>query len=166
MIGEVRERLDIFIIMYIMYGMPSADKLYVALNDRFRRRILALLLQEDEVCVCEFVELLRLPQPKVSRHLAILRDAGIVTVRRAGTWIFYRFSVHTPVWIYRIVESMAHGERENPLFVEDAARLKGRPVRHAEIDLARRKAACKSCNNSDRISRVTATAWNRNARPH
>lgn len=138
--------------------MPTADKFYVALNDRFRRRILALLLKEDEVCVCELVEVLRLPQPKVSRHLGVLRDAGIVTVRRVGTWIFYRLSAHAPVWIYKIVESMAHGESKDAIFVADAARLEHRPIRHAEIDLARRKAVCKSCGGLDRISKETATA--------
>ncbi len=130
--------------------MSGANKLYAALGDRFRRRILALLLLEDEVCVCEMVEVLRLPQPRVSRHLAVLREAGIVTVRRAGTWIFYRLSAHAPIWVYRIVESMADGESEDPVFAADRARLAGRPVRHAEIDLARRKANCGSCTNPQR----------------
>ena len=138
--------------------MPTADKFYVALNDRFRRRILALLLKEDELCVCELTEVLRLPQPTVSRHLNVLRVAGIVTVRRVGTWIFYRLSVYMPIWAYKIVESMAHGESKDIIFIADAARLERRPVRHAEIDLARRKAACKSCNGLDRISKETATA--------
>lgn len=138
--------------------MPITDKFYLALNDKFRRRILALLLIEDEICVCELTEVLRLPQPKVSRNLNVLRAAGIVTVRRAGTWIFYRLSAHVPIWAYRIVESMAHGESTDAIFAADAARLERRLVRHAEIDLARRKAACKSCNGLDRISKERATA--------
>lgn len=138
--------------------MPTADKFYAALSDRFRRRILALLLQEDEVCVCELVEVLRLPQPKVSRHLGVLRGAGIVTVRRSGTWIFYRLSAHTPVWIYKIVESMADGETDDPVFATDRARLEARSVRHAEVDLARRKAPCTSCQKPDRISKAAARA--------
>lgn len=138
--------------------MPISDKFYLALNDRLRRRILALLLKEDEICVCELTEVLRLPQPKVSRNLNVLRAAGIVTVRRAGTWIFYRLSAHMPIWAYRIVESMAHGESKDTIFVADAARLERRPVRHAEIDLAHRKAACKSCNGLGRISKQAATA--------
>ncbi len=138
--------------------MPITDKFYLALNDKFRRRILALLLIEDEICVCELTDVLRLPQPKVSRHLNVLRLAGIVSVRRVGTWIFYRLSAHMPIWTYKIVESMAHGESKHAVFVADAARLERRPVRHAEIDLARRKAACKSCNGLDRISKETAAA--------
>lgn len=138
--------------------MPITDKFYLALNDRLRRRILALLLNEDEICVCELTEVLRLPQPKISRNLNVLRVAGIVTVRRAGTWIFYRFSPHMPIWAHKIVESMAHGESKDPIFVADAARLERRPVRHAEADLARRKTACKSCNRPGRILKETATA--------
>lgn len=138
-------------------SMPIKDKFYLALNDRFRRRILALLLKEDEICVCELTEVLRLPQPTVSRHLNVLRVAGVVTVRRAGTWIFYRLSADMPVWSYKIVQSMAHGESADTLFVADAARLERRPVRHAEIDSARRKAACESCNGLDTISKKRAT---------
>ncbi len=125
--------------------MALMNRFYAALGDRFRRRILSILLQEDEVCVCELVEALRLPQPRVSRHLAVLRDAGVVTARRSGTWIFYRLSAHAPVWSYKIVESMAAGEGDDPVFVADRARLEARPVRHAAVDLSRRKANCKDC---------------------
>lgn len=125
--------------------MHSANGFYAALSDRFRRRILALLLREDEVCVCEMVQALRLPQPRVSRHLAVLREAGIVTVRRSGTWIFYRLSARVPVWSHRIVESMAAGEGDDPVFVADRARLDGRPLRHAQLDRERRKVNCAQC---------------------
>ena len=60
-----------------------------ALADRTRLRLLNLM-GNDEVCVCFFVEILRTNQPKVSRHLAYLRRAGIVASRRQGTWMHYR----------------------------------------------------------------------------
>lgn len=60
-----------------------------ALADRTRLRILNLMAAE-EVCVCFFVEVLRTNQPKISRHLAYLRRAGIVGVRRDGQWMHYR----------------------------------------------------------------------------
>lgn len=60
-----------------------------ALADRTRLRLLNLL-RSDEVCVCFFVEVLKTNQPKVSRHLAYLRRAGIVDVRRQGQWMHYR----------------------------------------------------------------------------
>jgi ArsR family transcriptional regulator len=60
-----------------------------ALADRTRLRLLNLLGTE-EVCVCFFVEILKTNQPKISRHLAYLRRAGIVGVRREGQWMHYR----------------------------------------------------------------------------
>jgi len=60
-----------------------------ALADRTRLRLLNLM-GSDEVCVCFFVEILGAGQPKVSRHLAYLRRAGIVAARREGTWMHYR----------------------------------------------------------------------------
>jgi ArsR family transcriptional regulator len=60
-----------------------------ALADRTRLRLLNLL-RGDEVCVCFFVEILKTNQPKISRHLAYLRRAGIVGVRRDGQWMHYR----------------------------------------------------------------------------
>lgn len=60
-----------------------------ALADRTRLRLLNLI-GKDEVCVCFFVEILKTNQPKISRHLAYLRRAGIVDARREGQWMHYR----------------------------------------------------------------------------
>ena len=60
-----------------------------ALADRTRLRLLNLM-RDDEVCVCFFVEILKTNQPKISRHLAYLRRAGIVGARREVQWIHYR----------------------------------------------------------------------------
>ena len=62
---------------------------FLALSDRTRLRLLNLM-GDDEVCVCFFVEVLGEPQPKISRHLAYLRQAGVVTARREGKWMHYR----------------------------------------------------------------------------
>ncbi len=64
-----------------------------ALADRTRLRLLNLM-GADEVCVCFFVEVLGVSQPKISRHLAYLRRAGVVAARREGKWMHYR--VETP----------------------------------------------------------------------
>jgi ArsR family transcriptional regulator, arsenate/arsenite/antimonite-responsive transcriptional repressor len=74
--------------------MGRSDKLdmelfFRALADRTRLRLLNLI-GSDEVCVCFLVEILKANQPKVSRHLAYLRKAGIVESRRQGTWMHYR----------------------------------------------------------------------------
>lgn len=65
------------------------EQFFRALADRTRLRLLNLM-GSDEVCVCFFVEILEINQPKVSRHLAYLRRAGIVAARREGTWMHYR----------------------------------------------------------------------------
>jgi ArsR family transcriptional regulator len=62
--------------------------LFAALADRTRLRLLNLM-HGREVCVCYFVEILRQSQPKISRHLAYLRNAGIVSARRDGKWMHY-----------------------------------------------------------------------------
>lgn len=67
----------------------SLDLLFRALADRTRLRLLNLIA-DREICVCYFVEILRISQPKVSRHLAYLRRAGIVASRREGKWMHYR----------------------------------------------------------------------------
>lgn len=65
------------------------ELLFNALADRTRLRLLSLM-GDTEVCVCFFVEVLGVPQPKVSRHLAYLRKAGVVAARRDGKWMHYR----------------------------------------------------------------------------
>lgn len=67
----------------------SLDGLFRALADPTRLRLLNLIA-DREICVCYFVEILGLSQPKISRHLAYLRRAGIVAARRQGKWMHYR----------------------------------------------------------------------------
>src|SRR5438552_10439596 len=66
----------------------SLEKLFRALADSTRLRLLNLM-NGREVCVCYFVEILKTSQPKISRHLAYLRRAGIVAARRDGKWMHY-----------------------------------------------------------------------------
>ena len=82
----------------LWYNSPVMDKqqkplnkeaFFRALADRTRLRLLNLM-GSDEVCVCFFVEVLKTNQPKISRHLAYLRRAGIVGARRDGPWMHYR----------------------------------------------------------------------------
>src|SRR5215510_11488098 len=67
----------------------DTEKFFKALADRTRLRLLNLM-RGDEVCVCFFVEILKTNQPKISRHLAYMRRAGIVGARRDGSWMHYR----------------------------------------------------------------------------
>jgi ArsR family transcriptional regulator len=68
--------------------MDKPDKLFKAFSDETRLRILNLLAH-GEMCVCDFEQLLRVPQPTVSRHLAYLRRSGLVEERREGKWMIY-----------------------------------------------------------------------------
>ncbi len=69
--------------------MEQNVQIYKALADETRLRILALLLSEGELCVCDIIAALKLPQSTISRHLAHLRKAGWVNDRRCGLWIYY-----------------------------------------------------------------------------
>jgi ArsR family transcriptional regulator len=68
-----------------------ASRLFRALGDDMRLRIVALLTH-GELCVCHLQEALRLTQPTVSRHMAVLRNAGVVEARRVGSWVHYRLA--------------------------------------------------------------------------
>lgn len=70
----------------------ALDSLFRALADSTRLRLLNLI-GNREICVCYFVEILGMSQPKISRHLAYLRRVGIVASRRDGKWIHYRLSI-------------------------------------------------------------------------
>ncbi len=71
--------------------MKAPAKLFKALSDETRLRIFALL-NHGELCVCDLMEALQLPQSTVSRHLAHLRNAGLVDGRRQGVWMYYRLT--------------------------------------------------------------------------
>ena len=106
--------------------------MFDALADATRRRILALLVNQGELCVCELTAALDDIQPKISRHLGVLKDAGAVVPRREGTWMFYRLAASLPAWADSLLESLPAGAV--PEFKADLKRLKamaGRPERCA-----------------------------------
>jgi ArsR family transcriptional regulator, arsenate/arsenite/antimonite-responsive transcriptional repressor len=72
--------------------MEQLTATFKALSDETRLRMMALLLEKDELCVCDFVGVLRLTQSKASRHLRYLYNAGLVQDRREGLWMNYRIS--------------------------------------------------------------------------
>jgi len=70
----------------------SLDKLFRALADPTRLRLINLIA-DQEICVCYFTEVIDAPQPKISRHLAYLRRAGVVAAKRDGKWMHYRLTM-------------------------------------------------------------------------
>jgi ArsR family transcriptional regulator len=69
--------------------LTAQDRVLEALGDPTRLRIIHLLARHDSLCVCEIESAFDLGQPTISHHLRILRDAGIVTAERRGTWAYY-----------------------------------------------------------------------------
>ncbi|MCX7193309.1 MAG: metalloregulator ArsR/SmtB family transcription factor [Proteobacteria bacterium] len=107
------------------------NPLFDVLSDASRRHLLALLTTEGELCVCELVAALDDIQPKISRHLAVLRDAGWVNTRREGTWIFYSLAI-LPAWAQLIVKALVQGGVPDDELNQSQERLAcftGRPVR-------------------------------------
>ena len=97
--------------------------LFELLADATRRRLLVLLLDEREICVCRLVDALQHPQPKISRHLAVLRDAGVLVSRRQRTWIMYRLNSELPGWAVRVVAMLSEGADHESETAVDRKRL-------------------------------------------
>ena len=93
-----------------------------ALADRTRLRLISLM-GSDEVCVCFFVEILKTNQPKISRHLAYLRRAGIVGARREGQWMHYRIAKPADSDAERILEDVITWLANDPEMQRDRQRL-------------------------------------------
>jgi ArsR family transcriptional regulator len=102
--------------------VAELEGLFRALADATRLRILGLLLT-GEVCVCHIHESLRMPQSKVSRHLAYLRRAGLVATRREGLWIHYRLAVSSEPVVRIIQQAVANALRHVEAVQKDADRL-------------------------------------------
>lgn len=94
-----------------------------ALADETRLRLLALLHEQGELCVCELTWALQMSQPKISRHLAILREQGILKDRRQGQWIYYRLHPEMPVWGLGTLKAALEGAEGRTPYVDDRARL-------------------------------------------
>lgn len=95
---------------------------FQALGDTTRLRLLNLM-GEQEVCVCYFVEILRAPQPKISRHLAYLRNAGIVSARREGKWMHYHIVMPPHIGASQVLRQTLDSLKEDKTMQADQARL-------------------------------------------
>lgn len=108
----------------------TPDSLFRLLSDPTRLRSVVLLRAERSLCVCELTHALELSQPKISRHLAMLREGGLVTDERRGQWVHYRLSDDLPNWALTIIDAAVDGQRAHGLEGADNARLQtmsGRP---------------------------------------
>ena len=78
--------------------MDQAD-FFKCLSDPTRLDILKIILERQNVCVCEITEILQLSQPKISRHLALLRNLSILLDERKGQWVYYRLNPDLSEWV-------------------------------------------------------------------
>jgi ArsR family transcriptional regulator len=102
---------------------PTVDTIFRAFSDRTRLRILHLLC-DGELCVCHIVDVLGVPQPKASRHLAYLRRAGLVLVRKQGHWSHYRLAPARNGFHQKLLDCLHCCFQEVPEMNKDARRLK------------------------------------------
>jgi len=80
---------------------------FKCLSDPTRLDILKLVLAQGNVCVCEITEALNLSQPKISRHLALLRNLSILLDQRKGQWVYYRLNPELPEWANAVLKIIA-----------------------------------------------------------
>lgn len=132
---ELNERIKMFLLVQEKQQAPKLTPtlFYKALADDTRLKTLLIIAVEQEVCVCELMTALaEESQPKVSRHLAQLRKAGILTDRKHQQWVFYSLSPELPAWMKQTITSTVMNE---PNFIEsELARLNemgDRPTRVA-----------------------------------
>jgi ArsR family transcriptional regulator len=107
------------------------EDLFAALANTSRLRCLLLLQAEGELCVCELTHATALSQPHVSRHLAQLRDLGLVIDRRQGQWVYYRLNPDLPDWVTGVLCQTARGAEYDATFANDITALQGMPDRPA-----------------------------------
>jgi ArsR family transcriptional regulator, arsenate/arsenite/antimonite-responsive transcriptional repressor len=100
----------------------TMEKLFRVLADRTRLRLLNLM-GGQEICVCYLVEVLKTSQPKISRHLAYLRNSGIVAARREGRWMHYRIVPPRDLAAARILEDVQQQLAKDVAMQQDRARL-------------------------------------------
>ena len=100
----------------------SLEGLFRALSDRTRLRILNLV-KDQEVCVCHFAEAFGTNQPKVSRHLAYLRRAGLVHARREGKWMHYSLLKPTDVTVANVLHEAFRSMQNDPQISKDNKKL-------------------------------------------
>ena len=99
------------------------ELLFKALADQTRLRLINLM-GDDEVCVCFFVEVLKTNQPKISRHLAYLKRAGVVAARREGKWMHYRIVEPSDPHAAKIFREVRAWLENAPAMQTDRARLR------------------------------------------
>ncbi len=113
-------------------AVKQVNLIFRAFSDHTRLRILNLL-SGGELCVCDIVDVLKLSQPKVSRHLAYLRRAGLVLARRDGLWMHYRLADAAKPVHRNLLQCLTGCLSDVPLLSRDRALLDQRTCRKTAV---------------------------------
>ncbi len=114
----------------------DATHFFSALANDTRRRCLFLVVANEEVCVCEIVEALGIPQPSASKALRGLKDAGLLRDRKEANWNYFRLSDAMPDWASAVVLATVRGLGLSDVHIADQKRFAG-------LDLRRPGTACQ-----------------------
>ena len=111
-------------------SLLTPTRLFKCLSDDTRLVLMLLVHAEGELCVCEMTYVLQESQPKVSRHLAQLRNCSLLLDRRQGQWVYYRLMPDLPSWVLPVLVAAAEGSKHRmaPLLAR-LATMDGRPNR-------------------------------------
>ncbi|MDH5395171.1 MAG: metalloregulator ArsR/SmtB family transcription factor [Gammaproteobacteria bacterium] len=107
----------------------TAIEFFKQMSDPTRLRCLMLLKTEGELCVCELIHAIGESQPKISRHLASLRNAGLVLDRKEGLWVHYRIHPELAEWMINILDDTSNGISLQKPYVSDRLSLSDMPNR-------------------------------------
>lgn len=99
------------------------ESFFKCLADETRLRCLALMVSKGELCVCELTQALDLSQPKISRHLAQLRQCGVLLDSRKGQWVYYAINPELPGWAVQALSAVLVSLKESGQWQLDNARL-------------------------------------------
>jgi len=116
---EIHERIKMFVLIKskpaneasTLHAM-SPTEVFKCLAEETRARIALLVTLEQELCVCELTSALEEAQPKISRHLALLRGCGLLEDRRNGQWVYYRLHPQLPEWVTDILKQTLDNNAE------------------------------------------------------
>ena len=92
-----------------------------SLADETRLRMVLLIVDQGELCVCELMSAMKISQPKISRHLALLRQHGLLQDRRQGQWVYYRLNPELPAWSQQSINAAYQSKPD--FFKEDLTKL-------------------------------------------
>lgn len=111
--------------MQLKSPATPVDVMFRAFSDRTRLRILHML-RGGETCVCDLQTVLDVPQPKVSRHLAYLRKAGLVSARKEGLWSYYTLAPARNEFHQKLLDCLCCCPKDVPELAADSKRLRRR----------------------------------------